>query len=74
MTIERHPAGMLARETIPATGSQARSSTCADHQASRLRTTAFQVFDGVFVMVATVTSGTGVPSDTGIESRKLLSR
>ena len=27
----------------------------------RLRTTAFQVFDGVFVTVATATSGTGVP-------------
>ena len=27
----------------------------------RLRTTAFQVFDGVLVMVATATSGTGAP-------------
>jgi len=27
----------------------------------RLRTTAFQVFEDVFVMVATATAGTGVP-------------
>jgi hypothetical protein len=27
----------------------------------RLRTTAFQVFDGVWALVATATSGTGIP-------------
>jgi len=37
MTIERHAAGMLARESIPAICSQARFSSCADYQASRYR-------------------------------------
>jgi hypothetical protein len=42
----------------------------------RLRMTAFQVLEGVFVMVATATSGTGVPKmyrvTQGLKSRNRL--
>jgi hypothetical protein len=37
MTIERHQAGTLARESITAIRSRARFSSFADHKASRYR-------------------------------------